>query len=111
MADQQAATGTATMLRTLAAGMILGLFALAQPLQAAPAPTVVKVETGRLGGAVADGVLAFKGVPFAAAPVGDLRWRPPQKAPSWSGVRPVAALGKDCLQGPIPGDPGLGTDL
>lgn len=79
--------------------------------QAAPAPTVVRVETGRLQGVASDGVLAFKGVPFAAAPVGDLRWRPPQKPVAWSGVRSAAALGKDCLQGPIPGDPGLGTDL
>lgn len=99
------------MFKSLQAGLILGLFALVQPLHAAPAPTVVKVETGQLGGAVNAGVLAFKGVPFAAAPVGDLRWRPPQKVAAWRGVRPATAIGKDCLQGPIPGDPGLGTDL
>jgi len=79
--------------------------------QAAPAPMVVKVESGQLRGAVTDGVLAFKGVPFAAAPVGDLRWRPPQPAKAWTGVRLAETIGKDCLQGPIPGDPGLGTDL
>jgi para-nitrobenzyl esterase len=97
-----------------AAPAILGLLTaalLAAPLHAAAAPTTVQVETGKLAGAVTEGVLAFKGVPFAAAPVGELRWRPPQKAPAWTGVRPATAIGKDCLQGPIPGDPGLGTDL
>lgn len=102
------------MFRSFPAGLVLALFGaslLASPLCAAPAPSVVRVETGKLGGADAGGVLAFKGIPFAAPPVGDLRWRPPQKAVPWNGVRPAGALGKDCLQGPIPGDPGLGTDL
>ena len=62
---------------------LLVLTLLASPTQAAPAPTVVRVEAGRLNGAVTDGVLSFKGVPFAAAPVGDLRWRSPQKAAAW----------------------------
>jgi para-nitrobenzyl esterase len=78
---------------------------------AAPAPAIVKVEAGRLQGAVSDGVLAFKGVPFAAPPVGPLRWRPPQKPASWAGVRPATTFGKDCLQGVVPGDPGVGTNL
>ncbi len=102
------------MCRTLPVRQMLGLLVLtllASPTQAAPAPTVVRVEAGRLNGAVTDGVLSFKGVPFAAAPVGDLRWRSPQKAAAWKDVRPATALGKDCLQGPIAGDPGLGTDL
>ena len=99
------------MFRAVRAGVILGFILLASPLHAAPASVVVKVETGQLSGAVADGVLAFKGVPFAAAPLGELRWRPPQKAPAWRGVRDASKIGKDCLQGPIAGDPGLGTDL
>jgi para-nitrobenzyl esterase len=84
---------------------------LATAVQAAPAPTVVKIDTGRLQGAVSGGVLAFKGVPFAAAPVGALRWRAPQPVAPWTGVRSATEISKDCLQGPIPGDPGLGTDL
>ena len=78
---------------------------------AAPAPAVVKVDAGRLQGAATDGVLAFKGVPFAAAPVGDLRWRPPQPVKAWTGVRPAIQIGHDCLQGIVRGDPGVGTDL
>ncbi len=78
---------------------------------AAPASTVVRVETGQLQGAVDNGVVAFKGIPFAEQPVGDLRWRPPQKARPWTGVRPALKNGHDCLQSEIKGDPGMGTDL
>ncbi len=64
----------------------------------------VKIDSGRLKGAVKDGVTAFKGIPFAAAPVGDLRWRPPQPVKPWSGVRSAAEYGPDCMQKPFPGD-------
>jgi para-nitrobenzyl esterase len=78
---------------------------------ASPAPSLAKVETGQLQGAAGDGVVAFKGVPFAEQPVGELRWRPPQKAKPWTGVRPALTNGHDCLQAEIKGDPGMGTDL
>lgn len=83
----------------------------AAPAAAAPAPSIVKVDSGRLQGAVSDGVLAFKGVPFAEQPVGDLRWRPPQPVKPWTGVKPALKNGHDCLQAEIKGDPGMGTDL
>ena len=69
-----------------------------QTNSAMPAPTVVRVETGQLGGAVSDGVLAFKGVPFAAAPIGDLRWRAPQPVAKWTGVRTADTFGHVCVQ-------------
>lgn len=78
---------------------------------AAPAPSIVRIETGQVQGAAADGVVAFKGIPFAEQPVGDLRWRPPQKAKAWTGVRPALKHGHDCLQAEVKGDPGMGTDL
>jgi para-nitrobenzyl esterase len=44
------------------------------------------------------GVRVFKGVPFAAPPVGDLRWKPPQTAASWTGIRKADAFGNRCVQ-------------
>ena len=62
----------------------------------ATAEPVVRSNSGELRGAVENGVLVFRGVPYAAAPVGDLRFQPPQPAPAWQGVRDAT---KD---GPIP---------
>ena len=47
----------------------------------------------------ASGVRNFKGVPYAAAPVGDLRWRPPQPLEPWSGVRRSDVFGPNSIQG------------
>ncbi|WNG36813.1 carboxylesterase family protein [Archangium violaceum] len=70
----------------------------------------VRVSGGVVQGSVADGVLSFKGIPFAAPPVGDLRWRPPQPVQEWSGVRQATAFGHDCMQVPFAGDAApLGT--
>jgi para-nitrobenzyl esterase len=60
---------------------------------------VVKVDTGSLSGLPRPGgVTAYLGVPFAAPPVGDLRWRPPQAAARWDGVRKADAFGTSCMQ-------------
>jgi para-nitrobenzyl esterase len=64
----------------------------------------VKIDTGSLQGVVQGDVVSFKGIPFAAAPVGALRWRPPQPARSWSGERKADAYGPDCMQVPFPSD-------
>lgn len=45
-----------------------------------------------------DGVIAFRGIPFGAPPVGDLRWKPPQPVTSWSGVRAGDKFGPVCMQ-------------
>jgi para-nitrobenzyl esterase len=71
-----------------------GIAAVAQP----PAP-VAKTDSGALQGTVSEGVVSFKGIPFAAPPVGDLRWRPPQPVAKWTGVRPATEFGADCMQG------------
>lgn len=84
---------------------------IATAAAAAPAPDVVTIETGQVQGLASDGVVAFKGIPFAEQPVGALRWRPPQKAKAWTGVRPALKNGHDCLQAEVKGDPGMGTDL
>ncbi|QJE01901.1 carboxylesterase family protein [Massilia forsythiae] len=62
----------------------------------------VRLDTGTLEGrAGADGVRAFKGIPYAAAPVGALRWQAPQAAPRWDGVRRADAFGARCMQLPL----------
>ena len=84
---------------------------LATAAAAQPFDSTVRVEGGALAGAASDGVLSFKGIPFAAPPVGALRWRAPQPAPAWSGVRPATAYGHDCMQKPFPSDAApLGTE-
>jgi para-nitrobenzyl esterase len=66
----------------------------------------VKTAHGVLEGTVdtATGIRTFKGVPFAAPPVGDLRWREPQPVKNWEGVRPATQFGPRCMQHPIFGD-------
>ncbi len=71
---------------------LLGLFG-----SAAFAETV-KVEGGLLQGTVEDGLRVYRGIPFAAPPIGDLRWRPPQPASKWNGVRATDEFGRACIQ-------------
>jgi para-nitrobenzyl esterase len=68
--------------------------------------TQVKTAGGTVEGvAVANGaVRAFKGIPYAAPPVGDLRWKPPQPAAPWTGVRKADAFGARCVQARVFGD-------
>jgi para-nitrobenzyl esterase len=49
----------------------------------------------------ADGVRAYKGIPYAAPPIGRLRWRPPGPVPAWTGARPTNAFGPNSLQGVV----------
>lgn len=73
------------------------------------ASAVVKVDSGQLQGVEAEGVISFKGIPFAAPPVGELRWRPPQPTPKWTGVRQAAEFGRNCMQGRFGPPPGAGA--
>jgi para-nitrobenzyl esterase len=70
------------------------------------ASTQVRTPEGALEGALnADkSVLAFKGIPYAAPPVGALRWKAPQPVAPWSGVRQAAAFGAHCMQTNVFGD-------
>jgi para-nitrobenzyl esterase len=54
---------------------------------------VVDISQGRLRGALTDGIASFKGVPYAAAPFGANRFKPPQPAASWKGIRDALAFG------------------
>lgn len=59
---------------------------------------IVDAPAGKLEGLVQDGVHVFKGVPYAKAPIGPLRWRPPQPHRGWSGVRPAHLFGPTVMQ-------------
>src|SRR5215471_16320634 len=60
----------------------------------------IRVEGGLISGSITDGVRSYKGIPFAAPPVGDLRWKAPQPVVAWEGVRKCDDFGPDCPQAP-----------
>ncbi len=79
----------AVILNTLAVGFLAA--AIKEP---------VKVEGGRVSGVPGKdpSVLTFKGIPFAAPPVGNLRWREPQPVVAWHGVRQADKFSASCIQ-------------
>ena len=62
------------------------------------ARTDVRIDTGALRGVVTGATVAFKGIPYAAPPVGELRWHAPQPAAAWDGVRTADHYGTICMQ-------------
>lgn len=74
------------------------MVALFPPFLQAAGDTQVRIAQGVLAGTAADGVLSFKGIPYAAPVVGENRWRPPQPAAPWEGNRAAAAFGPACPQ-------------
>ena len=61
----------------------------------------VNVTGGRVAGVAANGIVAFKGIPFAAPPVGELRWKATQPLRAWSGVKQTTKYGPSCMQDPL----------
>jgi len=71
---------------------------VAAPVQPGPA---VAIDAGKVRGAVVGAdkdVLAYKGIPYAKPPVGDLRWQAPQPPEKWQGVRDCFQFGNVCVQ-------------
>ena len=70
---------------------------------AAPAGAQVRdaeITGGKVAGAVSNGIASFKGIPFAAPPVGALRWKAPQPVKAWTGVKQATEYGGSCMQDP-----------
>ncbi|MET3760632.1 carboxylesterase family protein [Sphingomonas sp. UYEF23] len=90
---------------------LLAGLALAAPAVAhSETPPIVQTDTGSVRGALTEGVASWKGIPFAAPPIGALRWRAPQPVSPWTGVRDATAYAHDCMQLPFPSDAApLGT--
>jgi para-nitrobenzyl esterase len=88
------------LLTAVAVGAVacLGAAGLASCATATADPAVAQTETGTVHGVVADSSRTFSGIPYAAPPVGDLRWRAPQPEPAWSGIREATRPGQRCLQ-------------
>jgi para-nitrobenzyl esterase len=82
-------------------GTILGGWALDSGASAADEQ--VRTESGMvIGTTSADGnIRIFKGIPFAAPPIGDLRWKEPQRVLAWKGVKTATEFGARCMQGRI----------
>ena len=87
----------------LLSSLLLTLTAMAQT-----APQV-RTHEGTVEGTELNGIKVFKGVPFAAPPVGELRWKAPQPAQPWQGVRKAVDYAPNPMQQPIYGDMNFGT--
>jgi para-nitrobenzyl esterase len=83
---------------------LLVLAMLTAPLAMFAVGPQVKTDSGAVEGKEAGAVHAFLGIPYAAPPVGDLRWKPPAPAAKWTGVRKATEFGAYCLQGNVYGD-------
>jgi para-nitrobenzyl esterase len=100
MATHRLIIQAATIVLVVASNSALSQTPPAADAAAAPlnGPTI-GVEQGKVQGYIADGVAIFKGLPFAAPPLGDLRWQVPKPAAKWSGVRPGNVFSSTCAQG------------
>jgi para-nitrobenzyl esterase len=81
---------------------LMGLLGLALAFSgvtaAQNASVIVPTESGLVQGVIEGDVRGFRGIPFAAPPVGDLRWRPPATPAQWSGIRDASTFGNVCPQ-------------
>lgn len=78
-----------TRLAALAAGFLMAFAAHAEP---------IRITGGLVDGVIKDGVITYKAIPYAAPPIGDLRWRPPGPVQPWRGVRKPETFAAKCVQ-------------
>ncbi|MBE1488599.1 carboxylesterase/lipase family protein [Plantactinospora soyae] len=93
--------GTVAVVAAVGAGTVLLTGAGADPVDAAETrsgPAVVRTDRGTVRGTVAGDHRSFQGIPYAAPPVGELRWQPPRPAARWTGIRDAGRPGPACAQ-------------
>ena len=84
--------------RTAIAAALAAIFFAYASTAWAQSPVRVATASGEVDGLWEEGLRVFKGIPYAAPPLGNLRWRAPQAPASWHGVRPAFAFGRACPQ-------------
>jgi para-nitrobenzyl esterase len=85
--------------------LVVGVFfamAISSNAAGSAEPLLVRVEGGLVKGRMANAVERFMGLPYAAAPIGRLRWRDPQAVVPWEGIRDAGSPGPRCIQPPRP---------
>jgi len=85
-------------MKRLASFLLIALFILSTIVvscapAAAPIKDPIKIDTGQISGTTVGELHIYKGIPFAAPPVGDMRWKPPQPAAPWQGVKECTEFG------------------
>src|SRR5437764_3543486 len=88
--------------RLLVTTLVAALLASVAVSAAAPGSPVVATDHGPIRGVAIGGMQVFRGIPYAAPPVGDLRWRPPQEPARWTGVLDATQFANHCPQNPSP---------
>jgi len=91
--------------------LLLGLVVLGSWSLQAAIPEPIRTDAGLVSGATQEGVRVFRGIPFAASPVGPLRWMAPQPVAKWQGVRKADTYGDVCYQAKGTGRTNVATDL
>jgi para-nitrobenzyl esterase len=76
------------------------LLILLTPFMLKAQSPIITTASGKLSGIEENGIQIFKGIPFAAPPVGDLRWKAPQPVTPWNGVKKCVAFGASPVQAP-----------
>ena len=89
------------LMATLLAVLAIATAAIPAASTTLPPPTLVaKTQSGSVAGVRAHGLVVFKSLPYAAPPVGALRWREPRPVAAWQGLRKADAFGNACIQAP-----------
>ncbi len=83
--------------KSLIRALLAVVISAASAITLAQSPNVT-TESGAISGLSESGLIVYKGIPFAAPPVGDLRWRPPVPVAPWTGTRKADAFAPACMQ-------------